>query len=148
MSQSKSIFHAISQVSSQQTGNFTFLKVQVAEWQKLTHLIQPHLPSQGEWRVVFFQSGTLIISGSNQALVSQMRYLHDQYVRNLKAIPALAELERIHITMHSTPRTTHQKYTRKKLLSNETQQELQCAAQMVRDDKLSQALLRLASKEE
>lgn len=146
MRQSKT-YHAFSQTTSQRVGNFTFLQMQVAQWQKLTRLIQPLLPPQGGWQVVCYQQGTLTIAGHNQALISQLRYLSSQYIRNLQAIPALVELERIQVIMHSIPQPTSKKYTRKKRLSNETQHELQQAAHLVKDAKLSQALLCLASQD-
>ncbi|MFU8925753.1 DUF721 domain-containing protein [Acinetobacter puyangensis] len=145
MRQSKPLFTALSQASSQPVGNFSFLQTQVAQWQKLTLLVQHYFPPQGRWQVVCYQHGTLTIAGDNQALISQVRYLQSQYIRNLKAIPALTELDGIQVVLHSTPKPTSKKYTRKKLLSNETQQALQQAAHLVKDAKLSQALQRLAS---
>jgi hypothetical protein len=132
--------------SSQSTGNFSFLQIQVAHWQKLTPLIQAYLPPQGQWHVVCYQHGVLTIAGDNQALISQIRYLQHQYTNNLQAIPALADLERIKVVLQPL-RTdpTSQKYTRKKRLSTATQQQLQEAATLVQDAKLSEALQRLAS---
>lgn len=132
--------------SSQQTGNFSFLQIQVAQWQKITPLIQAYLPPQGQWHVVCYQHGVLTIAGDNQALISQIRYLQHQYIKNLKAIPALTELEQIKVVIqHRHPEPVSKKYTRKKLLSNATQQQLQQAASLVTDAKLSEALQRLAS---
>ncbi len=142
--QSKPFFAALSQASSQPAGNFSFLHSQVAQWQKLTLLIQPHFPSQGIWQVVYYQHGTLIIAGDNQALISQVRYLQHQFIQALKAIPALVDLEQIQIVLQ-TPKPTAKKHIQEKQLSNRTQQELQEAAYLVKDAKLSQALRTLAS---
>lgn len=147
MRQSKPMFQVLHQTSSQRVGNFLFLQMQVAQWQKLTQLIQPLLPHQGQWQVVCYQQGMLTIAGHNQALICQLRYLHSQYIRNLKAIPALAGLEKIHVVLHVAPQPTSTKYTQNRRLSNQTQQELQQAAHLVRDANLSQALLRLASQD-
>ncbi len=143
MSQSKPfIFNA----AAQAIGNFSFLQIQVAQWQKLTPLIQASFPQQGQWHVVYYQYGVLTIAGDNQALISQVRYLQHQYIKNLKAIPALSDLERINVILQPLQtKPIRKNYTRKKPLSNATQQELHQAASLVNDAKLSQALLRLAS---
>lgn len=149
MQQSKALFQGRFQPSSQRVGNFTFLQKQVGTWQQLTKLIQPLLPTGGVWQVVYYQHGLLIIAGDNQALISQVRYLQSQYIRNLKAIPALAEVQQIKIVMQSVSHpSSSKKYTRKKRLSNQTQKEIQQAARIVKDAKLSEALLRLASQEQ
>ena len=149
MQQSKTLFQGLRQPSSQRVGNFTFLQKQVDAWQQLTKLIQPLLPLGGSWQVVCYQHGTLIIAGDNQALISQVRYLHSQYIRNLKAIPALVDVQQIKIVMQSVSQPpSSKKYTRKKRLSNQTQEEIQQAARIVKDAKLSEALIRLASQDQ
>lgn len=45
------------------TGNLTFLKAQVAKWQKLTKLIQPLLPQPEQWQVVCYEYGILTVTG-------------------------------------------------------------------------------------
>ncbi|MEC8886995.1 MAG: DUF721 domain-containing protein [Pseudomonadota bacterium] len=148
MRQSKALFQRPDQASSQRVGNFTFLQKQVDAWQQLTKLVQPLLPVGCSWQVVCYQHGTLIIAGDNQALISQVRYLHSQYIRNLKAIPALVDVQQIKIVMQSVSQpSSSKKYTRTKRLSNETQEEIQQAARIVKDAKLSEALMRLASQE-
>ena len=112
-----------------------------------THTTCPSFFSQqGLWHVVCYQHGVLTIAGDNQALISQVRYLQHQYIKNLKAIPALSDLERINVILQPLQtKPIRKNYTRKTLSSNATQQELQQAASLVNDAKLSQALLRLAS---
>ena len=147
MQQSKTLFQGLRQPSSQRVGNFTFLQKQVDAWQQLTKLVQPLLPLGGSWQVVCYQHGMLIIAGDNQALISQVRYLQSQYIRNLKAIPALVDVQQIKIVMQSVSQPpSSKKYTRKKRLSNQTQEEIQQAARIVKDAKLSEALIRLASQ--
>ncbi|MCJ8146847.1 DUF721 domain-containing protein [Acinetobacter sp. A3.8] len=149
MQQSKTLFQRLRQPSSQRVGNFTFLQKQVDAWQQLTKLVQPLLPLGGSWQVVCYQHGMLIIAGDNQALISQMRYLQSQYIRNLKAIPALVDVQQIKIVMQSVSQPpSSKKYTRKKRLSNQTQEEIQQAARIVKDAKLSEALIRLASQDQ
>ena len=149
MQQSKTLFQGLRQPSSQRVGNFTFLQKQVDAWQQLTKLVQPFLPLGGSWQVVCYQHGMLIIAGDNQALISQVRYLQSQYIRNLKAIPALVDVQQIKIVMQSVSQTSSsKKYTRKKRLSNQIQEEIQQAARIVKDAKLSEALIRLASQEQ
>ena len=149
MQQSKTLFQGLRQPSSQRVGNFTFLQKQVDAWQQLTKLIQPLFPAGAVWQIVCYQHGLLIIAGDNQALISQVRYLQSQYIRNLKAIPALVDVQQIKIVMQSVSQPpSSKKYTRKKRLSNETQEEIQQAARIVKDAKLSEALIRLASQEQ
>ena len=149
MQQSKTLFQGLRQPSSQRVGNFTFLQKQVDAWQQLTKLVQPLLPLGGSWQVVCYQHGMLIIAGDNQALISQMRYLQSQYIRNLKAIPALVDVQQIKIVMQSVSQPpSSKKYTRKKRLSNQMQEEIQQAARIVKDAKLSEALIRLASQDQ
>jgi len=62
------------------TGNLTFLTTQVAQWQRLTKIIQPLLPQPEQWQVVCYQNGSLIITGENQAMISQLSYLQSQYI--------------------------------------------------------------------
>ena len=148
MSQPKSLFNMQNALASHGLGNFPFLQVQVAQWQKLTRMIQPLLPEQGKWQVVCYQHNVLTISGDNQALISRLRYLQHQYVQNFKeAIPALSSLESLQVVLQTTtkPEVISKKYTRKKQLTDSTQQELKQIAQIVKDPKLSQALMRLAS---
>ena len=151
MSQPKPVLDALKQSSSQRLGNFPFIQLQVAQWQKLTKMIQPYLPPQGSWQVVCYQNGTLTITGDNQALISQMRYLQSQYLSHLKeALPVLSDLQKIQVLLQ-TPLETKEvskKYTRKRQFSNSTQEQLQQIADIVKDPKLSQALLRLASPQD
>lgn len=145
MNPKKNCFTELNQVSAQGLGNFSYLQSQVANWQKLTPLIQSLLPPEGQWQVVCFQNRVLTITGDNQALISQVRYLHQQFINKLKDIPALAELEKLNVILRPQTQTTPKKYTANKPLSKQTQQELQMAARLVSDAKLSQALLDLAS---
>ena len=150
MSTPKPIFDMHATASSQRSGNLPFLQVQVAQWQKLTQMIQPLLPQQGKWQVACYQNNVLTIAGDNQALISQLRYLQQQYIQSLReTIPALSNLEKLQVILQTTqePQVISKKYTRKKQFSNSTQQELEQIAQLVKDPKLSQALLRLASSD-
>jgi hypothetical protein len=145
MRPSKPCFTELNQVSSQGLGNFNALQTQIAQWQKLTTLIQPYLPPQDQWQVVCYQNGVLTIAGQNQALISQVRYLHMQFIHQFRALPTLEGLEKIQVILNNASKPTSKKYTAGKTLSNQTQQELRLAASLVSDAKLSQALLRLAS---
>lgn len=151
MSQPKTMSDALKQASSQRLGNFPFIQLQVAQWQKLTKMIQPYLPPQGSWQVVCYQHGILTITGDNQALISQMRYLQSQYLSHLKeALPTFSDLQKIQILLRTSIETKEvsKKYTRKRQFSNSTQEQLQQIAHLVKDPKLSEALLRLASPQE
>lgn len=148
MSTPKPVFDIHANASSQRLGNLPFLQVQVAQWQKLTQMIQPLLPANGKWQVACYQNNVLTIAGDNQALISQVRYLQQQYIQSFKeAIPALSNVEKLQVILQTTrePQVISKKYTRKKQLSNSTQQELKQIAELVKDPKLSQALMRLAS---
>ena len=117
MSQPKPVKDALKQPSSQRLGNFPFIQSQVAHWQKLTKMIQPYLPPQGDWQVVCYQNGILSIAGDNQALISQVRYLQSQYICQLKEVlPALRDLHKIQVLLHTSIETKQvsKKYTRKR----------------------------------
>ena len=128
------------------TGNLTFLSTQVAAWQKLTQIIQPLLPQPELWQVVCYQQGILTITGTNQAMVSQLAYLQKQYVAQLSQLAELQDLHKIQVRLKPQLQTPPKQEKSSRTLSTETQEMLRGAADFVSDPKLSQALLRLASK--
>ena len=127
------------------TGNLTFLSMQVAAWQKLTQIIQPLLPQPELWQVVCYQQGILTITGTNQAMVSQLAYLQKQYVAQLSQLAELQDLHKIQVRLKPQLQTPPKQEKSSRTLSTETQEMLRGAADFVSDPKLSQALLRLAS---
>ena len=127
------------------TGNLTFLSTQVAAWQKLTQIIQPLLPQPEHWQVVCYQQGILTITGTNQAMVSQLAYLQKQYVAQLSQLAELQDLHKIQVRLKPQLQTPPKQEKSSRTLSTETQEMLRGAADFVSDPKLSQALLRLAS---
>lgn len=128
------------------TGNLTFLSTQVAAWQKLGKLIQPLLPQPEQWQVVCYQQGVLTITGTNQAMVSQLGYLQKQYITQLSQLHELKDLQKIQVRLRVESQTPPKSEKPLRTLSPETQDMLRGAADFVSDPKLSQALLRLASK--
>ena len=128
------------------TGNLSFLTKQVAEWQKLTKLIQPILPQPEQWQVVCYQYGILTLTGENQAMISQLGYLQKQYISQLTQLEPLRDLQKIQVRLRARPQPKSKPNLHpNKQLSPATQEMLQHAAEFVCDAKLSQALLRLAS---
>ncbi len=127
------------------TGNLSFLSAQVSAWQKLTKLVQPLLPQPEQWQVVCYQNGVLMLTGENQALVSQLAYLQKQYIAQLSQIHELRELNKIQVRLRVPSQTPPPPEKNSKPLSQETQDLLRNAADFVSDPKLSQAMLRLAS---
>lgn len=128
------------------TGNLTFLTTQVAQWQRLTKIIQPLLPQPEQWQVVCYQNGTLIITGENQAMISQLSYLQSQYISKLSQLEGLKDLQRIQVRLRNKSISTASSSSEpSKSIPPETQEMLRSAADFVSDPKLSQALLRLAS---
>lgn len=127
------------------TGNLTFLSTQVTAWQKLTQIIQPLLPQPELWQVVCYQQGILTITGTNQAMVSQLAYLQKQYVAQLSQLAELQDLHKIQVRLKPQLQTPPKQEKSSRTLSTETQEMLRGAADFVSDPKLSQALLRLAS---
>jgi hypothetical protein len=127
------------------TGNLTFLSTQVAAWQKLSKLIQPLLPQPEQWQVVCYQNGILTITGENQAMISQLGYLQKQYIQQLSQINGLENLQKIQVRLRIKPQTPVKNENTRQLQA-ETQNLLRDAACFVDDPKLSQAMLRLASK--
>lgn len=143
MSEPNNMFQASSQ--HLKTGNLSFLKKQVAEWQKLTKLIQPLLPQPEQWQVVCYQYGVLTITGENQAMISQLGYLQKQYISQLSQIEGLKELHKIQVRLRKKHIPQQQSMKTEKQITPEARNMLEHAASFVQDPKLSQALLRLAS---
>ncbi|MBJ9983953.1 DUF721 domain-containing protein [Acinetobacter sp. S40] len=128
------------------TGNLTFLTTQVAQWQRLTKVIQPLLPQPENWQVVCYQYGVLTITGENQAMISQLGYLQTQYISKLVQLEGLHDLQKLQVRLRNSSQNHHQSHvTEVTSLPPETQEMLRSAAGLVNDPKLSQALLRLAS---
>ncbi len=128
------------------TGNFSFLSSQVSVWQKLTKLIQPVLPQPEQWQVVCYQNGVLTVTGENQAMISQLAYLQQQYVSQLSQMNELKDLTKLQVCLRNPPKATPLVTEKpERALSPETCDMLRNAADFISDPKLSQALLRLAS---
>ncbi|MCH7335715.1 DUF721 domain-containing protein [Acinetobacter sp. NIPH 2699] len=127
------------------TGNLTFLTTQVTQWTQLTKIIQPLLPQPEQWQVVCYQHGVLIITGENQAMISQLSYLQSHYVAQLAQLEGLHDLRKIQVRLRHKVIVPKEPSPSTKVLTSETQELLRSAAEYVSDPKLSQALLRLAS---
>ncbi|OTG85018.1 DUF721 domain-containing protein [Acinetobacter sp. ANC 4648] len=143
MSEPKNVFQQTRQHIK--TGNLSFLKKQVADWQKLTKLIQPILPQPEQWQVVCYQYGILTITGENQAMISQLGYLQKQYISQLSQMHELKELQKIHVLIRAKTRPEIKPIKTAKQITPAAQEMLHNAAAFVSDPKLSQAMLRLAS---
>ena len=146
MSEPKNVFQQTRQHIK--TGNLSFLTKQVAEWQKLTKLIQPLLPQPEQWQIVCYQYGILTLTGENQAMISQLGYLQKQYISQLSQINELRDLQKLQVRLriqNSNTETSPQRHKTVKSIQPATSEMLQNAASFVSDPKLSQALLRLAS---
>ena len=128
------------------TGNLTFLTTQVTQWKQLTKIIQPLLPQPEQWQVVCYQHGVLTITGENQAMISQLSYLQSHYVAQLAQLEGLRDLRKIQVRLRNKTVVSQQVSPPPQALSSETKELLRSAAEYVSDPKLSQALLRLASK--
>lgn len=128
------------------TGNLTFLSTQVTAWQKLTKLIQPLLPQPEQWQVACYEQGVLTITGLNQAMISQLAYLQKHYVSELSQLNELKDLYKIQVRLRNPQKTPIKRLVITQPLSTDTQEMLKHAADFISDPKLSQALLRLASK--
>ena len=127
------------------TGNLSFLTKQVAEWQKLTKLIQPLLPQPEQWQIVCYQYGILTLTGENQAMISQLGYLQKQYISHLAQLDGLKDLNKLQVRLRPRSQPEQKPIKTDKQISPETREMLHNAASFVCDPKLSQALLRLAS---
>ena len=143
MSEPKNVFQQTRQ--QLKTGNLSFLTKQVAEWQKLTKLIQPLLPHNDNWQVACYQYGILTITGENQASISQLGYLQKQYISQLSQIHELKDLQKLQVRLRTKIQPNQETTKLSKQLTPATQEMLQSAASFVNDPKLSQAMARLAS---
>ncbi|TCM68752.1 hypothetical protein EC844_104128 [Acinetobacter calcoaceticus] len=143
MSDPTNVFHQTRQHIK--TGNLSFLTKQVAEWQKLTKLIQPLLPQPEQWQVACYQYGILTITGENQAMISQLGYLQKQYISQLSQFEEFKSLQKIQVRMRVKTRPENKPIKTVKQINPEVLGMLEHAASFVSDPKLNQALLRLAS---
>lgn len=132
------------QQQSQRTSQVKHLTGHVAYWQKLTKTIQPLLPQPEQWQVACYQHGILTVTGENQAMVSQLAYLQKHYIEQLSSLNDFKDLHKINVRIRN-PIQNVQSTKTIQLLPAETQQMLQDTAQLIKDPKLSQALMRLAS---
>ena len=132
------------QTKQRKTGQVQHLTVQVSYWQKLTKIIQPLLPQPERWQVACYQHGILTVTGENQAMISQLGYLQQHYVAQLLHIEDFKDLQKINVRLREKTKLTPCKKNPQSLPA-ETQEMLQSAAQFIKDPKLSQALLHLAS---
>lgn len=128
-----------------QSSTFSALCQHIQHWQHLTKLIQAYLPKQGQWQVVCYQAGQLTLTGDNQALVSQVRYLSTQYIQQLKQLSAFADLQRLHVVIAPPKKTAVLAKKNPNPLPPESKQHILSAARLVKNAKLSQALYHLAS---
>ena len=87
-----------------------------------------------------------MLTGENQALVSQLAYLQKQYIAQLSQLHELKELNKIQVRLRVSSQTPSAPEELSRSLSSETQDMLRNAADFVSDPKLSQAMMRLASK--
>lgn len=106
------------------TGNLTFLSTQVAAWQKLGKLIQPLLPQPEQWQVVCYQQGVLTITGTNQAMVSQLAYLQKQYITQLSQLHELKDIQKIQVRLRVESQTPPKSEKPLRTLSPQSQQHL------------------------
>ncbi|MEB3766887.1 DUF721 domain-containing protein [Acinetobacter sp. MD2] len=144
MSQPTNIFQ--SKQKQARTGHLNQLVHQVGYWQKLSQQIQPILPQPENWQIACYQHGVLIITGENQAMISQLGYLQQHYVAQLALLPAFKDLQKIQVRLRITKEPVIiQPQQEAHPVSIETQQMLQGAAEFINDSKLSQAMRRLAS---
>jgi hypothetical protein len=67
--------------------------------------VQPLLPQPEQWQVVCYQNGVLMLTGENQALVSQLAYLQKQYIAQLSQIHELKELNKIQVRLRHPSQT-------------------------------------------
>ena len=93
-----------------------------------------------------YQNGILTITGENQAMISQLGYLQKQYIQQLSQITGLENLQKIQVRLRNKTQTPVKNENCSRQLQAETQDLLRDAACFVNDPKLSQAMLRLASK--
>ena len=148
MSEPKKVFQNTK--NHQKTGNLSSLTKQIEYWQKLTTLIQHLLPQPENWQVACYQQGVLTLTGENQAMISQLNYLQTQYLTQLAQLDDFRDLQKIQVRLRAPTNPNLQQNTHTNTqethLSPEVQDMLSSAASLVNDPKLSEALLRLASR--
>ena len=143
MSEPNNVFQQKGQ--HKKTGSLSLLTTQVTHWKRLTKLIQPLLPQPEQWQVACYQHGVLIITGENQAMISQLSYLQKHYITQLVQLEGLQDLRKLQVRLRNKVTVSAEPVSTTKALSSETRAQLRSAAEFVNDPKLSEALVRLAS---
>ena len=86
-----------------------------------------------------------MLTGENQAMISQLGYLKAHYIQQLKQLNQLQDLHHLQVRLRTPSQAPLIRQAIPKAIPSESQEMLKAAADFVNDPKLSQAMLRLAS---
>lgn len=127
-------------------GGLRSLQQQINKLEQMTQQILPLLPTGEVWQVASYEDGVLCIAAQHHAAASRLRYLQQQYVEQIKALPAFANLGGLKVIVEPLPSPRFASVDRLPALSAESRQVLLEAATLFDDPELNQAFLRIASK--
>lgn len=127
-------------------GGLRSLQQQINKLEQMTQQILPLLPVGEGWQIASYEDGILCIAAQHHAAASRLRYLQQQYVEQIKTLPAFANLSGLKVIVEPLPNPRFAPVERLPELSAESRQVLLKAATLFDDPELNQAFLRIASK--
>lgn len=132
--------------SNQNKGGLRSIQQQVMALQALTQQILPLLPHGEDWQVASYEDGILCIVAQHHAAASRLRYLQQQYLEPIRALPTFAGIQTIKVIVEPPPSPRIRPTGQPVALSAASRQVLLESATLFDDPELNQALLRIASK--
>jgi len=132
--------------ASRRPGGLRSLQQQIKQLQQMTQQILPILPAGECWQVAAYEDGILCIAAQHHAAASRLRYLQQQYVEQIKMLPAFTGLNGLKVIVEPLPSPRFASPQRLPALSAESRQALLQAATLFNDSELNQAMSRIASK--
>ena len=132
--------------TSRRPGGLRSIQQHINMLEQMTQQILPLLPSGERWQVAAYEDGVLCIAAQHHAAASRLRYLQQQYVEQLKSLPAFTGLNQLKVIVKPPLGSKFATPQQARALSSESRQVLLQAATLFDDPELNQAFLRIASK--
>lgn len=127
-------------------GGLRSLQQHVNTLKQMTQQVLPLLPDGEHWQVTSYEDGVLCIAAQHHAAASRLRYLQQQYVEQIKTLPAFVNLSELKVIIEPLPAAKTTPTAQARDLSEESRDILRNAATLFNDPELNQAFLRIASK--
>lgn len=132
--------------NSRKPSGLRSLQQHINTLEHMTQQILPLLPHGEDWQVASYEDGILCIVAQHHAAASRLRYLQQQYLEPIRALPAFSGVQTIKVIVEPRPRPRIRPVGQPVALSAASRQVLIESATLFDDPELNQALLRIASK--